>query len=103
MNVDFEQYDDGLPMKRTPGKTRDLGPLHNMLARGLPDWCDGAGNIMSRSLASHLGISYQALYKIYHRNRMPANHIKTLIALSAKTRSPSHKCLAYEDFAAFLG
>lgn len=79
-------------------KPKGLGPLHELIKRGLPDWIDSNGFLRVYDLASYLGISYQALYKIFERNRIPPKRAKALIHLSKDNPQP----LTYEDFTEFM-
>lgn len=74
---------------------RDLGPLHALLTRGLPDWMDAKGFLRTHALAAYLGISYQALYKIFDRNRISPKRVKALVLLSEGK-------LTLDDFAEFM-
>ncbi len=74
---------------------RDLGPLHALVARGLPDWIDSQGRLRTHDLAKYLGISYQALYKSFERKRIAPKRVKALILLSENK-------LTYQDFLEFM-
>lgn len=105
MNVGTDPVEGCEPKPRRPRKARDLGPLNALLIRGLPDWVDEDGLLMSYEVASYLGISYQALYKIYKRERIPPKRINALINLSAQSKKGGKDFvpLTHEDFAEFLG
>lgn len=80
--------DDGKPKPRRPPR-RDLGALHTVLTRGLPDLCDD--NVCNlHKLASSLHLTYQAVYKWMrpnHRHQLPANQIERIVALSKNQTS----------------
>jgi hypothetical protein len=77
---------------------RDLGPLHALLTRGLPSFVDVTGTLRTPDLAKYLGISYQALYKSFERNRIAPKRAKAIILLSKQGPSP----LCYDDFVEFM-
>ena len=74
---------------------KDLGPLHALLLKGLPDWVDQNGLLRTYDLAKYLGISYQALYKIFDRNKIAPKRVKALVHLS-------EGALTLDDFAEFM-
>lgn len=73
----------------------DLGPLHAMIRDALPDWVDARGSLRIPELAQYMGISYQALYKIFAKNKIAQKRIKALIVLS-------NNRLRFEDFLDYL-
>lgn len=103
--VELENYEIDQPDTKRPVKVKDLGELHNLLIRGLPDWIDGDGILRTYDLAQFLGVSYQALYKIYRRNRIPPKRIMALVKLSgeSKNRPEGFEPLTTDDFLEFLG
>lgn len=86
-------------------KSKHLGELNALLIRGLPDWVNDGGMLRTYDLAEAIGISYQAMYKIFSREKIPAKRIGALVKLSAETknRPEDFQALTYEDFAEFLG
>lgn len=74
---------------------RDLGPLHALLLRGLPDFVDATGLLRTPEIAKYLGISQQALYQAFQRNRIAPKRAKGIILLSENR-------LTYEDFVEFM-
>lgn len=78
-----------------PKTPRDLGPLHALIKSGLPNWVDNTGFLRTYDLAEYLGISYQALYKIFDRNKIAPKRVKALVLLSDGK-------LKLEDFAEFM-
>lgn len=86
-------------------KAKDLGALNKLLIKGLPDWVDENGALRTYDLANYLGISYQALYNIYSRNRIPPKRIPALVKLSAESENhpEGFKPLTANDFMEFLG
>lgn len=83
---------------------RKLGPLHEVIVRGLPDWIDDDNLLRTRDLAQHLGISYQALYVTFSRERIGFKHVQELIKLSEESekRPEGFEPLSVTDFAPFL-
>ena len=82
--LDTEHY----PKKRRgkPARAKDLGPLHKLLTRGLPDFIDENGVLDVRKLAIPVGISFQALYKWFENNQVSAKRLETILHLSANTK-----------------
>ena len=78
-----------------PKTPKDLGPLHALMLRGLPSWVDPNGFLRTYDLAKYLGISYQALYKIFDRNKIAPKRVKALVLLS-------EGALTLDDFAEFM-
>ena len=80
---------------------KELGPLHSLLVKGLPDWHDEEGRLRTYDLARHIGISHQAMYKAYQVNRLSTRRIKEMIALSEQTqnRDSDFTPLTFDDFA----
>jgi hypothetical protein len=112
VNLEMPQVDGLQKTRTTAPKTRDLGPLHELLVRGLPDWLNETGALRAYDLAKYLGISYQALYAQFARKRVGPKRVNALIELSAKSKklnpeSPDYdedfKALTYDDFANFFG
>lgn len=91
------------PIGKRARKVRDLGPLHALLIRGLPDWVEADGMLRTYDLSRHLGITYQALYKIFERDRIAPKRITAIIRLSEATKSSGEFTpLTYQDFLDFL-
>lgn len=66
--------------------TDTLGGLHELLIRGLPDFVeDGVLNVKSK-LAPRIGISYQAVYKWFDRDRISPKRVETLVYLSENSK-----------------
>lgn len=105
MDLDLSLADTEITKRKRPRKARDLGRLHALLIRGLPDWVDEDGLLLSYDIAKELGISYQAIYRIYKNERIPPKRIAALIELSAQSRKRGDDFapLTHEDFAEFLG
>ena len=103
MTTDLEPVDGKYPKKRAR-KARNLGKLHALLIRGLPDWVDEEGVLRTYDLARYLAISYQALYKIYERDKLSGKRLKALVHLSEQTvnRPEGFEPLTYEQLAEFL-
>lgn len=78
-----------------PKMPRNLGPLHALILKGLPDWVDEKGFLRTYDLATYLGISYQALYKIFERKKISPKRVKALVVLSSGK-------MTLDDFAEFM-
>lgn len=76
-------------------KPRNLGKIHALLVQRMPEWVDDQGFLRTYDLAAYLGISYQALYKIFERDRIAPKRAKALILLSRGN-------IKYEDFVEFM-
>lgn len=85
-------------------EVKELGPLHGLLMRGLPDWHDEQGRLRTYDLAKHIGISHQAMYRAYQVNRLSTRRIKEMIALSeaSENRSEGFEPLSFDDFAKLI-
>ena len=105
MTLDLEPVDDGRPARKRARKARDLGKLHALLIRGLPDWIDDDGLLRVYDLAKYLGISYQALYAQLSRARISPKRINAVIRLSEQSKKGDldFTPLTHSDFAEFLG
>lgn len=103
--MDLANHEIDRPDTKQPRKVKDLGKLNNLLIRGLPDWLDDDGILRTYDLAKYLGVSYQAAYKWFDRNRIPPKRIPSLVKLSAesKARPEGFEPLNTEDFLGFLG
>lgn len=103
MNLANHGIDQAAP--KNPRKAKDLGKLNNLLIRGLPDWLDSEGVLRTYDLAEYLGVSYQAAYKWFDRDRIPPKRIPALLKLSAesKVRPEDFRPLTADDFMGFLG
>lgn len=90
--------------EETKRKGGDLGPLHALLVKGLPDYIDENGVLESRRLAEYLGISYQALYASYGRKRMSRKNINAIVKLSHDSvkRAEDFEPLTHEKFWEFV-
>lgn len=84
LGLDTDRYPK--PKRRKPLLTKDLGKLHALLERGLPDFHD-EGSLDVRALSGKIGISYQAMYKWFEREQVGAKRIKRLVELSAATKN----------------
>lgn len=93
----MEPTDNGLPKRKKPKKARDLGKLHALLIRGLPDWIDEGGLLRVYDLAKYLGISYQALYKICERERISSRRMVALLKLSRESKKPFNVNMATNE------
>lgn len=103
--MDLEPTEQNQSHANKARKIKDLGPLHALLIRGLPEWVNEEGVLRTYDLAEELGMSYQALYAIYSRGKLPGRRIAALVELSRATENApeNFKPLSYEDFAEFLG
>lgn len=103
--MDLANHEIDRPEPKQPRKAKDLGKLNNLLIRGLPDWLDDDGILRTYDLAKYLGVSYQAAYKWFDRNRIPPKRIPALLKLSAesKARPEDFQPLTADDFMGFLG
>lgn len=103
--MDLDIYDAERPEPKQPRKAKDLGKLNTLLIRGLPDWLDEDGILRTYDLAKYLGVSYQAAYKWWDRNRIPPKRIPALVKLSAesKNRAEGFQPLTTDEFLEFLG
>ena len=89
---------------KRPRKVKNLGKLHALLIRGLPDWIDEDGLLKVYDLAKQLGVSYQSVYAFLGRERVPPKRMNALIKLSEESEkiSGDFKALSHSDFADFL-
>ena len=107
--------EDAKNLKR-PRLNKDLGPLHELLTRGLPEFTDENGRLDPRQLAVEMGISYQAVYLIFKRGSISKKRIATICYLSHKTKPKNRpktmeldgkempwKPLVLDDFWPFMG
>lgn len=78
-----------------PKTPKNLGQLHALIKDRLPSWVDDNGFLRTYDLARYLGISYQALYKIFDRNKISPKRAKALVVLSEGR-------LTLEDFSEFM-
>lgn len=90
--------------KPIPTRTEYLGDLHVMLTKGLPDLVDDQGVLNVKRLSERLGISFQAVYKFFKNDKIPAKRIPMIIALSKaqKTGGKDFKPLVRDDLLRFL-
>lgn len=75
---------------RRPRKTKDLGPLHDLLKRGLPEYVDEDGVLNVSRIAEQLGISKTAVYHFFSRKSISKKRIAAVCYLSKKTK-PAHR------------
>lgn len=71
---------------RRPRKAKDLGPLHDLLKRGLPGFVDENDVLDVRAIAKEMGISYQAVYLMFARGSISKKRINGVCHLSKKTK-----------------
>lgn len=85
------------------GGYHDLGQLHDMLFTGLPDY-RGKRGFNARKLAKDMQVSYQAIYKWFERETIPANRVQRVIELSESSqhRPDDFVPLARDKFWKFL-
>lgn len=97
-------------------KAKDLGPLHELLKRGLPAFVDENEVLDVRAIAKEMGISYQAVYLMFQRGSISKKRIATVCYLSKKTKpalrpatvvvdgkETAWKPLVLDDFWPFMG
>lgn len=72
--------------QKRPRLNKDLGPLHELMTRGLPEFTDENGRLDPRQLASEMGISYQAVYLMFSRGSISKKRIATICYLSKSTK-----------------
>lgn len=85
------------------GNVGNLGRLHQLPTRGLPDWCEADGRLNVQALAAELKMSDKALYAQFKRTRVSAKRINAFIALSKATAlQKDFAPLTHSDFAEFL-
>jgi len=73
-------------LTKRPRKAKDLGPLHDLLKRGLPSYVDENGILDVRALAAEMMVSYQAVYLMFSRGSISKQRIATVCHLSASTK-----------------
>lgn len=78
------QVDDN--MTKRPRKAKDLGPLHDLLKRGLPAYVDENDTLDVRAIAAEIGISKTAVYYFFSRNSISKKRIATVCRMSAETK-----------------
>jgi hypothetical protein len=85
------------------GGHANLGKLHDLLVKGLPDY-KYEGGFNAKGVAGDLGISPQAIYKWFERESISPNRIKQLVSLSEKTlnRGENFVALKRDDFWPFI-
>ena len=83
--TETSQVDESKTTRR-PRKAKDLGPLHDLLKRGLPGYVDDNDVLDVRAIAKEMGISYQAVYLLFQRGSISKKRIATVCHLSAKTK-----------------
>lgn len=105
MTPELDPFDDGRPKRKRARKARDLGRLHSLLIRGLPDWVDEDGLLRVYELAKYLSVSYQSVYAFLGRERIPQKRLNAIIRLSEQSKNGGDDFvpLTHGDFAEFLG
>lgn len=71
---------------RAPRKVKDLGPLHELLKRGLPEFVDDDGVLDVAAVAERMGISKTAVYYFFSRKSISKKRIAMVLELSKKTK-----------------
>lgn len=97
---------DPTAARKKARKVKDLGRLHALLIRGLPDWIDDDGILMLKEIAKHCGVSPQAAYKWLERESLLPKRIAALVKMSEESRKPfpeGYGPLTKADFWEFLG
>lgn len=112
MNMKINDFDDlGIderpargPRANTVVSSTDLGKLHKLLAKGLPDLVTEAGIFDVERLAKHFGISFQAVYKWFEREQIPAKRVMPVVLLSKNQKNigAKFKPLVRDDFWEFM-
>ena len=74
--------------RKTARKVKDLGRLHALLIRGLPDWIDDDGILMLKEIAKYVGVSPQAAYMWLARESIMPKRIAALVLLSEQSTKP---------------
>lgn len=102
--MDLETTENTAVVGQKQRKHRDLGPLHALLIRGLPDWVDETGLFLIYDLAKHLKMSAQGIYGWLDRGKVPPKRVFELVELSesSKNQGEDFKPLTHTDFAGFL-
>ena len=109
--TETSQVDESKTTRR-PRKAKDLGPLHDLLKRGLPGYVDDNDVLDVRAIAKEMGISYQAVYLLFQRGSISKKRIAMVLELSKATKPsqrPSWKSdvkwapLTMDDFWPFMG
>lgn len=90
-NTNFDELgldDNGYPKpkRRKSLMTKDLGKLHALLVKGLPDYVQD-GILDVTRLSEVVGISFQAIYKWFEREQIGAKRIKMIVELSVNTKN----------------
>lgn len=102
LGLDLDSYPK--PKRSKPPKTGDLGRLHALLKRGLPEYVhDDVLDV--RKLSSHVGVSYQAMYKWFEREQISSRRVGAIVHLSNKTKNRplDFEPLVHDDFWEFMG
>lgn len=73
-------------LTKRPRKAKALGPLHDLLKRGLPSYVDENDILDVRALAKEMQVTYQAVYLMFSRGSISKNRIATVCHLSAATK-----------------
>jgi hypothetical protein len=95
-------YDDS---SRAPGVRKSLGLLHELLSQKLPDLLDRSGTVCDAyKLAPQLGMTFQGVYLILNKNKLTADNVNRIVALSvaSKHRSEGFIPATLEDFWDYL-
>lgn len=102
---------------KTAAELNNLGELHALMKRGLPEYIDKNGFLDARKLAIEMQITYQALYAIFRRGTIQRRRIETACFLSEKTKKKNRPAvmtdkdgkevpwrpLVLDDFWPFMG
>lgn len=81
----------------------DLGNLHDLLMRGLPDY-NGDRGFDVRRLAADLNVSYQAVYKWFARESIAPSRIVQIVEMSEQSLNGDDNFtpLSRDDFWKFM-
>ena len=93
----------GIDTSNYPARGRrgeNLGKLHSLLQKGFPDHRNADGTFAAKRLAKDLGVSYQAVYKWFERERIAPKRIVKIVELSKKQvkANPASDALVFDDF-----
>lgn len=85
-NTDYELLGIEEPKTRKPKKAKELGPLHDLLMRGLPDYMNGE-MFDTHKLARTMKVTRAAIYKWFEKNQVPSKRAAEFIRLSEATKN----------------